>query len=89
MKKTKQYCIINTKELTMKEYFLSYDDFGEVIVSYSRDIIEYGECKKYVNSTVHFIMLAHKYIVDENNDLCEYIESGKYVDMIESYKRLY
>jgi hypothetical protein len=89
MKNVKQYAILNKKDLTVREYFIATDDFGQPYVKYSRDIIDYGHCKKYVNPLVIFIREASVYMNDEHNDLCTYIESGKYEDMIEDYKRMF
>lgn len=82
------YAMINSKELTLNEFHLSYDDFGNVVQTYSRTIIDRSECKKYVNPLVHFIDLCHDYLHAENSDLIEVIENKKYEYMVESFKNM-
>ncbi len=88
MRNTRQYAILNIKEKTLTEYFICSNDFGRAYVHYSQTIIDYAECKKYVNPYVHFINLANKYLTDEKNELCEILENKTYAQMIEKYESM-
>lgn len=87
--KIKQYAILNVKDYTFTEYFLSFDDFGKVYCKYSYDVIPYGDCKKFVNPLIHFIELSHKYITDEKNELCEVLENKSYDYMVKKFQELF
>lgn len=89
MKNTRAYAILNSKDLTLKEYHLTNDDFGKVYCAYSRNIIDLGECKKYVNPVCRFIALASDYLKDEYNSLVEVLENKSYFDMEEEFKKLF
>lgn len=87
--KIKQYARLNSKDYTLTEYFLSFDDFGKPFIKYSREVITFGECKKFVNPLVHFIDLSYKYIHDVNNELCEVLENKSYDYMVSEFEKLF
>lgn len=89
MKKTKIYAILNSKDLTLKEYHLTNDDFGKVYCAYSKNIIVLGECKKYINPVCRFIALTSDYLKDECSSFVEVLDNKSYSDMEEEFKKLF
>lgn len=67
MLKDKYYLKLDSKDLTLQQLIISNDDFGKTYIKNSTMLIEYGECKKYVNPICHFIFLANKHIQEHEN----------------------
>ena len=89
MNKNKQYAILNLKNLTLKEYFLAYDDFGKVYIKYSQSIVDFGECKKFVNPIQYYIDKVYQYRHDVKNELCEILENKSYDFMVNEFEKLF
>lgn len=89
MKKIRHYAILDTKNMTLKEYFLTNNDFGKTYIEYSADIIPFGECKRYEKPFCFFIHKAEMFLKDEKNSLCEILENKTITEMIELFNNLF